>query len=85
MPSYPWRRAHGADITAEVVADGRGAWRAKVSLTRNPSVSVTTPRCNESLSAAQAKADALARKTFDHYCDGTCGPWTHESDAASQR
>jgi hypothetical protein len=75
MGSYAWRRSHGTSIVAEVSADGRGAWQAAVWLTTNPSVSVRTPRGAGTLSSAQQKADLLARKTFDHHCDATCGEW----------
>jgi hypothetical protein len=83
MSSHAWRRQHGAAITAEVMADGRGAWRATVSLSSNPTVSVTTPREIDDLSSAQKKADVLARKTFDHQCDQACGPWVYQSNAPS--
>jgi hypothetical protein len=79
MSPSAWRRAHGPDIVAEAIADGRGGWRSRVWLISNPTVMVTTPRNVESASAAQDKADRLARKTFDHRCDGGCGPWTWEA------
>ena len=83
MPSNAWRRSHGPGIVAQVSADGRGAWSAKVWLAGNPTVMVTTPRAVEHLSIAQGKADSLARKTFDHRCDERCGQWTWESDPAA--
>ena len=83
MPSNAWRRSHGPDIVAQVVADGRGAWGAKVWLAGNPTVMVTIPRAVEHLALAQSKADTLARKTFDHQCDERCGQWTWESDPAA--
>ena len=76
MAKFAWRRHHGADIVAEVRADGRGAWSAAVWLQRNPTVAVRTLKQPESRAAACAKADALARKTFDHACEtATCGDW----------
>lgn len=78
MPSHAWRRHHGPDILAEVAANGQGAWHAKVCLISNPTVSVTTPRHLDNLVSAQAKADSLARKTFDHRCDEACGAWAYE-------
>jgi hypothetical protein len=76
-----WRRTHGDAIVAEVSADGRGAWQARVWLVSNPSVMVRTPRDAETLSSAQEKADALARKTFDHRCDASCLQWSWDSRA----
>jgi hypothetical protein len=85
MSPHAWRRTHGPDITSEVVSDGRGAWRAKVYLTSNRTVTVTTPLTLETLSSAQEKADALARKTFDHRCEAACGPWIyHASPSADE-
>jgi hypothetical protein len=47
-----------------------------VGLLDNPTVSVRLPRFFEQLMSAQAKADDLARKTFDHTCQPTaCGEW----------
>jgi hypothetical protein len=80
MPTNTWRRSHGPAIVAQVIADGRGGWGARVWLTSNPTVMVTTPRDVENLATAQGKADTLARKTFDHRCDERCGEWTWESD-----
>jgi hypothetical protein len=80
MPSHAWRRSHGSEIIAQVIADGRGAWRAKVWLATNPTVMVTIPRDIENLSTAQGVADRLARKTFDHQCDERCGQWMWESE-----
>ena len=40
MSPHAWRRLHGHVITAEVLSDGRGAWRAKVFLTSNPTASL---------------------------------------------
>jgi hypothetical protein len=80
MPST-WRRSHGKEIMAEVSADGRGAWQARVWLVSNPSVMVRTPRDADTLSSAQDKADALARKTFDHRCDGACCEWSWDAAA----
>ena len=84
MASHTWRRAHGPDILAEVSADGRGAWQARVWLTSNPSVIVRTPRNADTLSSAQEKADMLARKTFDHLCDTMCGEWSWEAAPSSR-
>lgn len=78
MEPHAWRRTHGPDITAEVISDGCGAWRAKASLTSNPTVSVTSPRQADNLPSAQDKADMLVRKTFDHQCGVECGPWLYE-------
>ena len=83
MPTRRWRRRHGPDVIAEVVANGQGAWRAKVCLSTNPTVSVSGVRGVDSLSTAQAKADAFARKTFDHRCDARCGEWAWESEDGS--
>jgi hypothetical protein len=47
-----------------------------VWLPENPTVVVRLPRFVEQLMSAQAKADDLARKTFDHTCQlTTCGEW----------
>ncbi len=73
MPA--WKRVH-RDIVAEVHEDDRGAWRSRVWLSVNPTVTVSNQRELGNLSSAQEKADALARKTFDHSCDGACGAWT---------
>ena len=78
MPAPAWKRLHGY-IVAEVHGDGRGAWRSQVWLSLNPTVKVNTQRELSSLSAAQDKADALVRKTFDHHCNEGCGAWTWDS------
>lgn len=82
MSPSTWRRAHGPDIVAEAFADGRGVWRSRVWLTSNPTVMVATPRSGEGASAAQEKADNLARKTFDHRCNRGCGEWTWRTPSA---
>jgi hypothetical protein len=79
---FTWQRAHGPDIVCEIQADGRGQWSAAVWLRSNPTVAVRTPKVSESRDSACAKADALARKTFDHVCDANvCGNWLPLSDA----
>ena len=77
MPFHKWRRTHGTDIVSTVHSvDGFGSWRVSVSLDVNPSVAVILPTTVALLHSAQAKADALARRTFDHTCgSGTCGEW----------
>jgi hypothetical protein len=79
---FVWQRSHGPDIVSEVQADGRGRWTASTWLRHNPTVVVRTPKASESRDSACAKADALARKTFDHTCDlKPCGAWLPFSDA----
>ena len=76
MVSDASRRFHGADIVAEVAADGHGAWSAKVWLASNPGAILTLARSATNLWSAQAKADSLARRAFDHCCGAACGRWT---------
>jgi hypothetical protein len=77
MPLHTWRRQHGPDILAQVVpTEGLDVWEASASLVSNPSVFVRSPRKIETLTSAQAVADHLARKTFDHTCyHHVCGDW----------
>jgi hypothetical protein len=77
MPLHAWRRRHGPHIVSQVEPiEGLGIWSASAWLTSNPTVIVRTQRPLHLLTAAHAKADALARITFDHCCDiDTCSEW----------
>jgi hypothetical protein len=76
MIMVTWRRAHGADIVAEVRADRRGIWTASAWLQSNPTVFATAPKRFDSPESARDKADDLARRTFDHVClCPDCGDW----------
>ncbi len=77
MPLHGWRRLHGTDVVAQVEPiAGLGVWEVSVWLTTNPTGIVRMPRPIELLMSAQAKADNLARKTFDHECAvANCGEW----------
>jgi hypothetical protein len=53
-----------------------GTWRPSTWLVTDPTIVVGGPAGFVLLQSAQAKADALARKTFNHKCDiDTCGVW----------
>jgi hypothetical protein len=77
MPAQTWRRQHGSDLVAQVAAvEGFDRWAPSAWLTSNPSLVVITQRTIETLPLAQAAADHIARKNFDHTCDSdTCGEW----------
>lgn len=76
MTELTWRRSHGPDIVTEVATDGRGYWLASTWLIANPTVRITVRQATVARTSACAKADALARKTFDHVCDlSRCGDW----------
>jgi hypothetical protein len=76
MTEFAWRRLHGHDIVAEATIDGCGLWSAATSRQSNPTVIVRTAKQLHSWDAACAKADALARRTFEHICEmATCGDW----------
>jgi hypothetical protein len=76
MARFMWQRAHGPNVVAEIRADGRGLWKASAWLRSDPTVVVRSPKPLESRTSACAKADALARQTFDHNCDpDACGEW----------
>jgi hypothetical protein len=72
-----WRRLHGPDIVCQVEPlNGLGLWTASAWLTSNATAIARTLRPVTLLTAAQAKADDLARQAFAHTCDvGTCGDW----------
>jgi hypothetical protein len=72
-----WRRQHGADIVSQVgPAKSRGRWKASAWRTSQPDEIVSTIRPIARLMSAQAKADGLARRRFNHVCDVLhCGIW----------
>jgi hypothetical protein len=76
LAKFTWERSHGADIVAEAAGNGRGKWGARAWLRSNATVVVRSQKFFESRDSAFAKADALARKSFDHVCDvNICGDW----------
>ena len=76
MLRVTWRRAHGADIVAEVRADHRGIWTASAWLQSNPTVFATARKKFDSAESAREIADDLARQTFDHVCHfPACADW----------
>jgi hypothetical protein len=77
MPLHTWQRQHGPDILSQVESvEQMGTWRPSVWLVKDPAVVVSAPAGLTQLQAAQARADALARKTFNHRCNmDTCGVW----------
>jgi hypothetical protein len=76
-PVRSWRRLHSSNIVCQVEPmHGLGLWTASAWLTSDPSAIARTLRPVTLLTAAQAKADDLARQAFAHTCDdGTCGDW----------
>jgi hypothetical protein len=76
MAEFPWRRHHDPHIVAEVIPAADGVWSAVAWLQGNPTMVVRSPRRMDSRESACAKADTLARLTFEHRCQtGTCGEW----------
>jgi hypothetical protein len=77
MPPHTWRRQHGPDVVAEVTSlDGLGRWHASAWFVNNRTEAVRSQRRILELMSAQAMADHLARRTFDHTCDRhACGDW----------
>jgi len=78
MHVHVWRRQHGPEFTSQVEPlEGADTWRISVCLTADPDQTIITAATSiRVLHSAQAKADALARKTFDHTCAAeTCGVW----------
>jgi hypothetical protein len=76
MIRIAWQRHHGTDVVAEIRGDDRDRSRASTGLRRNPTVIVRVSKPVELRSSACAKADALARKTFDHVCGlDACAEW----------
>jgi len=77
LPVHTWRRHHGPEIVCEVEpVEALGTWRVSTWLNSDPSGAVSPPTRVYLLQSAQAKADALARRTFNHKCRlETCGDW----------
>jgi hypothetical protein len=78
MSLHVWRRQHGGECLAQVEpVEGFGTWRIALCLMTNPKQRIITePTALRRLEAAQAEADGLARRTFDHTCaPDTCGVW----------
>jgi hypothetical protein len=78
MPLHTWRRQHGPDLVAQVTpVEGLGTWDASAWPVSAPADVARSPRKIADLVSAQATADHLVRRTFDHTCDlHTCGDWT---------
>jgi hypothetical protein len=72
-----WRRHHGSEIVAQVApVAGFSTWHASAWSISHPARIVRRLGQFDVLMSAQAAADHLARRTFDHTCDlDTCGDW----------
>ena len=76
MSILTWQRSHGADLVAEARTDQRGIWWPTAWRRSQPDVVIRTKTGRPSRQAACARADALARETFNHLCQvTTCGEW----------
>src|SRR4030088_1713560 len=61
MTARAWRRSHGSDVVAEVIAIDAGAWQVRVWRTNSPTTALRSPHDLDSATAARENADELAR------------------------